>query len=199
MFCTSSSSSALDSLYFAWASCRYYGKIRYNYAWSIKIVTCKTLASYFFSHWSRSASTRCTWRSKCSALTSTCLNLEHIRKISHVMRNVRRLTNFSMVSFTFFSAASSSSSSNCTFLMRPSFVTFECSPSACAAFDSLSLDSAFSRSASSTESLCWREVISWSFSKINCSYFLFLSSASSALSTAASASVRREASFYQAM
>lgn len=37
--------------------------------------------SYFFSHWSRSCSSRCTWRSKCSALTSTCRSLYVARSI----------------------------------------------------------------------------------------------------------------------
>lgn len=51
-----------------------------------RIINCVRQTSHFFSHWSRSASIRCTWRSKCSALTSTCLNLEpiHTRSVRMV-------------------------------------------------------------------------------------------------------------------
>jgi hypothetical protein len=78
-------------------------------------------------------------------------------------------THFSTVSLTFFSAASSSSSRSWILRFRPSFVTRPASESALCVLSSWTLPSAFSRSPSSTESLCWRDVISWSFSSRSCS------------------------------
>jgi hypothetical protein len=104
-------------------------------------------------------------------------------------------TDFSTVSLTFFSAASSSSSSSWILRWRPSAVVRADSPSPEAFLSSEFLLSAFSRSASSTLSLWLSEVMSWSRSSMICSYFLFLASAASARSCAASASVRSDASF----
>lgn len=78
---------------------------------------------------------------------------------------------------------------------RLSAVVLLLSSSSLLAFASESFPSAFSRSASSKPSLCWRERISWSFVRFSCSSFLFFDSASSARSIAASASTRRELSF----
>lgn len=69
------------------------------------------------------------------------------------------------------------------------------SPSSRVALASPSLDSAFSRSSSSTERRCCRLAISCSLDRLSCSSSLFRCSAASARSSAWSASTRSEFSF----
>lgn len=74
-------------------------------------------------------------------------------------------TYFSVVSFRSFSALSSSSSSNWTFLAKFSPVVRWDSPSSEADLSSLIFCSDLSFSSSDRASLCWSEAISWSRSK----------------------------------
>ena len=71
MLATSSSSSALDARYLACIS----WPIQTCQLDELQLTNKMMLTSNLVSHWSRSCSTRWTWRSKCSALTSTCRNL----------------------------------------------------------------------------------------------------------------------------
>ena len=87
------------------------------------------LTSYFSSHFSRSLSDASALRSKCSAFTSTSRSLCVVRSrpaTESVRETNRRVidSDLAEVSFTFFSAASSSSSSCWTFLVR---LLFSCS------------------------------------------------------------------------
>lgn len=106
------------------------------------------------------------------------------------------LTHFSVVSLKFFSATSNSSSNKEILRVKESAVLFELSSSSLFILWSLNLPSAFSRSDSTKDSLCWREAISCSLVRFSCSSLLFFDSASSARSIAVSASTRRAVSFW---
>lgn len=104
-------------------------------------------------------------------------------------------TYCSVVSFRLLSVESSCSSSISMRRCKISTLDLWLSPSSLPTLASLSLLSAFSRSVSTTDSLCCRLAISCSFIRLSCSSSLFLASAASARSKAASASARREFSF----
>ena len=154
----------------------------------------KQRTSNFFSHASRSCSARCSCLSKCSAFTSTCRSLD--KKVrTRILNKTRKTTHLSTVSLRFFSAASNSSSNNCTFLAKPSLVVLDCSPSNDSFLCFCNRASVSSSWLVRTSNLWLRELMSCSFSSRDCSYFLFFSSAVSARAIASSTSLRRDASF----
>jgi hypothetical protein len=135
--------------------------------------------SYFFSHMSHSCSTHLT-------LKVFCLDIYLSQRLAITDIHIICVSRFSIVSFTFFSTASNSSSKSCISLTSPSFIIRWWPPPPCASLYFTSLPSAFSRSAS--RRVYERRSLAL-FSRMICSYFLFLVSASSACSCAASACV----------
>lgn len=155
--------------------------------------------SYFFSHSSRSCSSLCACLSKCSALTSTCLNLHTVTQSVISLSSLDATdgqTHFSVTSFECFSAVSSSSSNNATFLCNASTLLLFDSASSVAVLLSWTLPSSLSSSPSLISSWCLSDRISCSWVRSCCSRVLFFASDSSARATASSASLRRDARRY---
>jgi hypothetical protein len=71
--------------------------------------------SYFFSHMSHSCSTHLT-------LKVFCLDIYLSQRLAITDIHIICVSRFSIVSFTFFSTASNSSSKRCIFLTSPSFI-----------------------------------------------------------------------------
>jgi hypothetical protein len=188
MFATSSSSSAFDLRYFSCISC---ARFTINDArWCNErtyLVLLLPLIAVLLS-------------TRYLAFEMLCLDIYLSESVTDMRHDKDGMdtghTHLSTASFTFFSVTSSSSSSNWIFRVRPSLVALPESASAKALLNSTPLASDFSSSASRTKSLWLSEVISCSFWRSSCSYFLFFASAASARSIATSASVRRAASFY---